>query len=120
MTDNHNRHFELYGKMVIITLRDGLKFIAYYSHFEVQDDYDDNPCFFSYEIQEPNPKDPKFWTDLDILSVSSIELFDKDTMIAIPFEYGKHSRELDGSLAGDLYAKGFPFIEGIAAKPRKQ
>ena len=81
------RYLELYSKPVLATLSGTeLKFIATYHHYEVEDDYDDNPRYYFYEIgpYPPIGDDSMLIYDTDI---SHMTLFDPETMGIERVEY---------------------------------
>ena len=106
------RYLELYSKPVLATLSGTeLKFIATYHHYEVEDDYDDNPRYYFYEIGPYPPicDDSMLIYDTDI---SHMTLFDPETMGIERVEYDDMT-EREQWMAELLWKEGYVFTRKV-------
>ena len=98
-----NKYEELYGKAVVVTHISGVRFIARYSGYDVQDDYNDNPVYYYYEFQALETDDPRHYICFDINSVDLIEKYEEGMKFTDPEE--KVPR-----LEDDLKKEGFILV----------
>lgn len=95
-----NKYEELYGKVAVITLTSGVRFIARYCGYDVQDDYNDN----YYEFQALETDDPRHYIYFDIIYVTSIEKYEEGMKFTEP-------EERVPRLEDDLRKEGFILVE---------
>ena len=99
-----DKYEELYGKAAVITLTSGVRFIARYCGYDVQDDCNDNPVYYYYEFQALETDDPCHYICFDIIYVTSIEKYEEGMKFTEP-------EERVPRLEDDLRKEGFILVE---------